>query len=80
MGEHPDVTAADVEHGEVAGQEEADAAEDVGQPDPSVGLAGREPLGERRHEADREQQRPDEQDRCALPVTLLRLKALAEAE
>ena len=62
MDEHPDVTAADVEHGEVAGQEEADAAEDVGEPDPSVGLAGGEPLGEGRDEADREQQRSDEQD------------------
>ena len=75
MDVHPDATPADLEHREVAGHEEADAAEDVGEPDPSVGLAGGEPLGEGRDEADREQQRSDEQHDGAQPVAPLRLVA-----
>ena len=65
---HADVTGTHLEHREMAGHEEADATEDVGQPDPSVGLAGREPLGEGCHEADREQQRSDEQHGRTQPV------------
>ena len=72
---HPDVAVAHLEHREVPGHQEADAAEDVGEPDPAVGLAGREPLGERRHQADREQQRPDEQHGRAQPVAPVRLVA-----
>ena len=75
MDVHPDATPADLEHREVPGHEEADAAEDVREPDPAVGLAGGEPLREGRDEADREQQRPDEQHGGAQPVAPLRLVA-----
>ena len=39
-----------------------------GQPDPSVGLAGRESLGERGHEAHREEERAGEEHDRAVPV------------
>ena len=58
---HADVAVAHIEQREVSRDEEADAAEDVGQPDPTVGLSRREPFGKGRHQADREQQSPDEQ-------------------
>ena len=79
MDVHPDVTSTHVEHREMTGREEADATEDVGEPDPSVGLAGSEPFGEGRHEADREQQRSDEQHDRAQPVAPLWLVASTTA-
>ena len=61
-GPHPDPPVTHIEHREVPRHQEADTPEDVGQPDPSVGLPGGQSVGECRDQADREQQRPDEQD------------------
>ena len=61
MDEHDNVACAHVEHRQVPGHEEADTTEDVRQPDPDVGLARCEALGEGGDETDREQERAREQ-------------------
>ncbi len=66
----PGAPVADLDQGEVAGDEEADAPDHVREPDPAVGLSGGQVLGERRHQADPEEQRPGEQHGRTEPADL----------
>ena len=71
-GPHPDVAVAHLEHRQPTRAEEAEAAEDVGEPDPPVGLPRGEALGERRDQADREEQGAHEQHDRTEPAALAR--------